>query len=168
MKIDRYYNSSENDNKSRINTPMYNCVLYVRSDFTVSSATEDYYEFVGENSVLPFTELIDPEDADILKDGISNDCREAVELYTRLSNHLDKGWRNVYLKLESSDHTEEGKKLYRIKLIDIIDAENRITHLYNAAQKYRFYMSIKDEYYFEYYPESNHYTVYKYVNGKAI
>ncbi len=168
MKIDRYHNSSDTDDKSRINTPMYNCVLYVRGDFTVSSATEDYYEFVGENSVLPFTELIDSEDADILKDSISNGCREEVELYTRLVNHLDEGWRNVYIKLESSDRTEEGKKLYRINMIDIIDAGKRITHLNNAAQKYRFYMSIKDEYYFEYYPESNHYTVYKYINGKAI
>ncbi|MCR4596056.1 MAG: hypothetical protein K5673_04655, partial [Lachnospiraceae bacterium] len=121
MKIDRYHNSSDTDDKSRINTPMYNCVLYVRGDFTVSSATEDYYEFVGENSVLPFTELIDSEDADILKDSISNGCREEVELYTRLVNHLDEGWRNVYIKLESSDRTEEGKKLYKINLIDIID-----------------------------------------------
>ncbi|MCR5594440.1 MAG: GGDEF domain-containing protein [Lachnospiraceae bacterium] len=168
MRIDRY--SQKDSNIRRIDTALYDCVLFVRSDFTVSSASKNYYEFVGENSVLAFTDLIDEEDAKLLKDFVvrgmgSENC---IELYTRLTNKLDEGWRNVYLRLDKTDHTEEKAPLYRITLIDVLNAEVRMEQLDKKANKYRFYMSIKDEYYFEYDPESNIYKYYKYVNGKAI
>lgn len=184
---------------------MYECTLYMRADFTVSSASEFYYDFVGSNSVLPFTDLIDPEDAIVLKDCISRDLKSRqseasshtqpetqksgaetagtsagegqslkteactlLELCTRLYNRIDEGWRNVWIYVEKCDRTEEGNPLYLVTVIDVNDARDRMASLNRNAHKYRYYMSIKDEYYFEYYPKTGRYTYYKYVNGKSM
>ncbi|MCR5177431.1 MAG: hypothetical protein K6C95_00440, partial [Lachnospiraceae bacterium] len=65
MKIDR--SGIRFDRRRGAGAQMYECTLLMRSDFTVSSASEFYYDFVGKNSMLPFTDLIDPEDAGILR-----------------------------------------------------------------------------------------------------
>lgn len=156
------------DKDANICAKLYDCYLYVRADFTVSSASQSYYRFVAENSILPFTDLIEEEDARVMKDAISDGCKDKVELYTRLYNRIDQGWRNVYVSLETSERKEAGQPLFLINVLDIMDARERMRHLEKKTQKYRFHMSIKDEYYFEYYFETNQYSFYKYVNGKSI
>ena len=166
MKIDR--SGIRFDRRRGAGALMYECTLLMRSDFTVSSASEFYYDFVGKNSMLPFTDLIDPEDAGILRESIPGDLTFPLELCTRIRNLTDEGWRNVWVYVENSHRTENGEPLYLVTLIDVNDARDRMEALNRNVHKYRYYMSIKDEYYFEYYPATNRYTYYKYVNGKNI
>ncbi|MBR5115932.1 MAG: GGDEF domain-containing protein [Lachnospiraceae bacterium] len=166
MKIER--STRPEDAKRKLDIPLYECSLFVRKDLTVSSASRSYYEFVGENSILPFTDLIEPEDASTIREAVSRGCGETVEVYTRLYNRIDTGWRNVYVRVEACDRREDGQLLFLVTVLDVADTYARMLHLDKKANKYRYYMSIKDEYYFEYYPETNRHTFYKYVNGKAI
>lgn len=41
--------------------------VFVRRDLTAVKATEYFYEFVGENSFRPVSELLLPEDGELLK-----------------------------------------------------------------------------------------------------
>lgn len=149
---------------------MFNCTLYMRADYTVSSASDVYYDFVRENSRLPFTDLIDSEDADILRSVLEETpvLAAPLELVTGFYNRIDETPRNVHIFVENCDRTEDGARLYFITIIDVLDARARMEDLKRSAYKYRYYMSIKDEYYFEYYPETNIFQYYKYVNGKNI
>ena len=156
------------DESSRIKTPLYNCTLYIRSNLTVSSASEPYYKFVGENSMLPFTDLIDEEDAAYIREAVTGGCEEPAEVFTVFFNKIEEGWRNVYVRVERCERTENGEPLYLVTINDIVDTVAFMNHLDKCANKYRYYMSIKDEYYFEYYPDTNNYKFYKYVNGKSI
>lgn len=166
MKIIR--SDTKSDEKRRLDTPLYDCNLFVRKDLTVSSAAQSYYEFVGDNSALPFSDLIDEEDAKAITEAVESGCEEPVEVFTRFYNRLDEGWRNVYVRAEDCDRTENGEPLYQVCVIDVTDTADRMLHLDKKAHKYRYYMSIKDEYYFEYFHETNQYSFYKYVNGKSV
>ena len=156
------------DESSRIKTPLYDCTLYIRGNLTVSSASEPYYKFVGENSMLPFTDLIDEEDAAYIREVVGGGCDDTAEVFTRFFNRIDEGWRNVYVRVERCERTENGEPLYLVTINDIVDTVALMKHLDKNVNKYRYYMSIKDEYYFEYYPDTNNYKFYKYVNGKSI
>ena len=60
--------------------------IYVRKDLTVAKASEYYYEFIEENSFRPVSELVLPEDGELLKEAVAADSFTPLELVTVLSN----------------------------------------------------------------------------------
>jgi diguanylate cyclase (GGDEF)-like protein len=155
------------NSEQTVDCKIYNCQIYVRKDFTVSGASEWYYGFVGEYSYMPFTSLICSEDAQILEKSIDN-LSEPVEVYTTLNSKKDNGVRNVYLRLQNCDRTEDGNRLYLITITDILDIEKRTLQLEANIAKYRHFMTLSNEYYFEYTMDNDKLVVYKYVNEKSI
>ncbi|MCM1045200.1 MAG: GGDEF domain-containing protein [Candidatus Gastranaerophilales bacterium] len=143
------------------------CEIFVRQDFTVVSASEWYYKYVGINSYLPVTDLVDEEDAAVLKEAIA-DLTEPVEVYTRIANRREDGFRNIYLRLENCDLTEDGNRLYQITMQDVLDLEARRFYMERHIAKYRYFLTLKQDYYFEYTQKNNLLQVYKYVNERAI
>ena len=47
--------------------------IFVRQDLVVAKASEFFYEFVGENSFRPVSELLLPEDGELLKKAVEAD-----------------------------------------------------------------------------------------------
>ena len=141
--------------------------VFVRRDLTAVKATEYFYEFVGENSFRPVSELLLPEDGELLKKAVETDPFQTLELITVLHN-LKDSVRNVYLRIEMSEQTENGIPLYQITISDIHDLEGRNLRLEQTILKYRHFMTLEDVYFFEYLIEQDSITVYKYVNGRAM
>lgn len=141
--------------------------IFVRQDLVVAKASEFFYEFVGENSFRPVSELLLPEDGELLKKAVEADTFQPLELITVLHN-LKDSVRNVYLRLEQSEQTENGIPLYQITVSDIHDLENRNLRLEQSILKYRHFMTLEDVYFFEYLIEQDSITVYKYVNERAM
>lgn len=141
--------------------------IYVRQDLTVAKASEFFYEFIGENSFRPVSELLLPEDAELLKNAVEADPYQPLELISVLHN-LKDSVRNVYLRLEMSEQTENGIPLYQITLSDIHDLEGRNLTLEQSILKYRHFMTLEDVYFFEYLMEQDSITIYKYVNERAM
>lgn len=144
--------------------------LYVRKDLTVVMAEERFYVYVGENSCLPISSLILPEDGQILLEEVQN-FTEPVELLTAFAD-CQGGNRTVYLRMEKSDKTENGEMLYSIAMYDICDMEKRKIVAEDLLAKYRCFMSLNsdflNQYYFEYTVENNNFVLYKYANERAI
>lgn len=141
--------------------------IFVRQDLVVAKASEYYYEFVGENSFRPVSELVLPEDGELLKKAVVAEPFCPLELMTALSDMKDNV-RNVYLRLERSEQTENGIPLYLITISDVHDLEGRNLRLEQSIIKYRHFMTLEDVYYFEYLLDSDRITVYKYVNERAM
>ncbi|MBO5336590.1 MAG: GGDEF domain-containing protein [Lachnospiraceae bacterium] len=155
---------------SYYNKRLTDCKLYVRKNLTVVKATEWYYVLVGENSYLPISSLILPEDGAVLLKEAEN-LKEKVELITSITD-CTGGHRNIYLRMERSNQTEEGVPLLLITLFDIKDMETRNMEVEGLLMKYRHFMSINsdfvNEYYFEYTLEDNQFVLYKYVNDRSL
>lgn len=143
------------------------CKAYVRKDLVVASADEWYYEYVKENSYLSIAELLPPEDAAILQEGIES-LTEPIELLTQIDNRRGEGYRNIYLRLENCDKTENGQKLYLASISDIVDMELRNRKLDGIISKYRHFMTIKNEYYFDYFISQNKLVIYKYIDERSV
>lgn len=153
--------------EKRTGGALLQCEVLVRADFAVVCASEWYYGYVATNSYLPITDLLEPSDAAILKEAVP-DLKEPVELITRIFNRREEGYRNVYLRLENSDRTEDGNPLYKITLQDILDLEYRRNQAEQRLAKYRYFLTLKKEYYFEYTQSDNRLKIYKYVNERAL
>lgn len=90
-----------------------NWKIYVRKDLTVAKASEYYYEFIEENSFRPVSELVLPEDGELLKEAVAAELLAPLELMTVLSN-LKDSTRNVYLRMEQSEQTEDEFRCIRL------------------------------------------------------
>lgn len=141
--------------------------LFVRQDLVVAKASEFYYEFIEENSFRPVNELLLPEDGELLKEAVAAEPFQPLELITALHN-LKDSVRNVYLRLEQSEQTENGIPLYQITISDIRDLEGRNLRLEQNVLKYRHFMTLEDVYFFEYLMEQDSISIYKYVNERAM
>ena len=141
--------------------------VFVRQNLAVAKASEFFYEFVGENSFRPVNELLLPEDGELLQEAVAAEPFAPLEMITVLHN-LKDSVRNVYLRLELSEQTENGIPLYLITISDIHDLEGRNLRLEQSILKYRHFMTLEDVYFFEYLLEQDSITVYKYVNERAI
>lgn len=140
--------------------------LYVRRDLTVVKASEWYYVFVGEHSYLPVSSLLSAEDGEVLLQA-AQDLTEPVELITTITNQKD-GYRNIYLRMENCDETEDGTPLLYIKIFDIRDMEDRCVYTEKQVAKYRHFMTLDNQYYFEYTMDDNQFVLYKYINERAL
>ncbi len=165
MILDR--SDEKNIQTARFHAPFYHCFMIVRQDLSVINADESYYLFVGENSFRPVTDLIEPEDAAYLKQAVEH-LEEPVEVLTRITNLLDEGKRHVWIRLQNTEQTEDGGKLYRMDMTDAADSLKRNHYLQKQYMKYRYFMSIKDESYFEYDPAINRFSIYNVVNSKTM
>lgn len=141
--------------------------VFVRQDLVVAKASEFFYEFVGENSFRPVSDLLLPEDGELLREAVAADPFQPLELLTVLHN-LKDSVRSVFLRLEQSEQTENGIPLYQITISDIHDLEGRNLRLEQSVLKYRHFMTLEDAYFFEYLIEQDSITVYKYVNERAM
>lgn len=149
---------------------LIDCKLYVRKDLTVVKATEWFYVYVGDNSYLPISSMILPEDGALLLENTENFTGE-IELITAITDSRG-GHRNIYLRMEQSDQTEEGVPLFLITLFDIRDMEQRNANVEAILGKYRHFMTLNsdlaNEFYFEYTVEDNKFILYKYVNERTL
>ena len=148
-------------------TKLYQCEIFVRADMTPVQASERYYTFVGGNSFVAISSLVEPEvgEAMLL---VPKPLQEPMEFITDITNLKDEV-HTVYLRLENSDKVEnDGQPLYRIMLYDFRDVEDRFNVVENNLAKYRRFLSWTTYYFFEYDVNTEQFIVYKYIDEKAV
>ena len=148
-------------------TKLYQCEIFVRADMTPVQASERYYTFVGGNSFVAISSLVEPEVGEAMLLA-PKPLREPMEFITDITNLKDEV-HTVYLRLENSDKVEnDGQPLYRIMLYDFRDVEDRFNVVENNLAKYRRFLSWTTYYFFEYDVNTEQFIVYKYIDEKAV
>lgn len=148
-------------------TKLFNCEIYVRENMVPVEASEQYYRFIGSNSYVEISSLVEPEVGEALLQA-PKPLRAPLEFITDITNRVDEV-HTVYLRLENSDRMEkEGQKLYRIVLYDFRDAEQRYAFAESHLSKYRRFMGWSGYYFFEYEVSAELLTIYKYIDEKGF
>jgi diguanylate cyclase (GGDEF)-like protein len=153
--------------------------VVVRRDGVAVSADVWYYEFVQTGSARSLLTFIDTETAEEIKAKIE-EVSEAyasgkiepgtlfAEYLTYIDNDMGMRYENIYLRMESTELTEDGKPLYQFTIMDLVGVLELLDSRRDNLEKYRLFMTLKDEIYFDYNRKTNNLCVYKYVNGNAV
>lgn len=172
MRLDR-----KNENRLSVNPVMVSALI--RKDGTITSAGEWHYTFVGKNSGLPFYDFLPLADGNLLAATIQKTLSDPgypdmpkgevlLELITDLDNREGNTYSGVYLCLVATDDTENGEPLARIYYSDLAGVSGTIErYTYNMA-KYRYFMSMRNDIFFEYNTDTGNFTLYKYFNGNCF
>lgn len=147
----------------------------VRPNGTVVSASNWYYSFVRENSILSIFELIDSADSsrlsELMSGYLSDDAKKSddffAEFITSFTNKLGDTFPICYIAVKLAEETESGNVLFEVRISDLRGMGDKLELYRKKMAKYHFFMSIKDEMYFEYRPSDGNFVVYKYTGGSC-
>ena len=171
MKLER------KENTGSIGVPVMISAL-IRRDGTVTGATEWHYSFVGKNSALPIYDLMNREDGNLLAASVQKALSDPgykdlpggeilLELITELDNRQGTVYSGIYMTLQSSSTTENGEPLCKVVYSDLAGFASAIEDDRKRLSKYRFFMSQRNDVYFEYNTVTGNVVLYKYLNGNA-
>jgi len=161
MNITAYY--SEQDK----NPPVFRGRATLQKDYTVIDATEPFYRYVGSYSARPFPLLVHPDDADCVKDVLEHLGEEPQRLIFRLLCD-DDSYRYMYGVFEYNGREQDGFRFIDVNMLDIMRIHYRYDSDAIKLVKYRKYMSLSDELYFEYLYSSDEITIFEYINTRSV
>ncbi len=153
--------------------------VVTRRDGVAVSGDVWYYEFVQTNSARSLFTFIDPDTAEEIRNKIEEisdwytpnalDPDSLIAEYlTYIDNDLGMRYQNIYLRMESTNLMENGLPLYQFTIIDLMGVRDLLERRRNVLEKYRLFMTLKDEIYFDYDRSTDNLSVYKYVNGQPV
>ncbi len=161
MNITKYY--SEQDK----NIPIFRGRATLQKGYTIVDATEPFYRYVGSNSARPFPMLVHPEDVECVKDALNRLEEEPQRLIFRLLCD-DGSYRYMYGVFEHNGREEAGFRFVDVNVLDIMRIHYRYDSEAVKILKYRKYLSLADELYFEYSYADDQITIFEYINDRAI
>lgn len=161
MNITKYYSKEDK------NPPIFRGRATLQKGYTIVDATEPFYRYVGSNSAKPFPLMVHPEDAECVRDAFEHLDEEPQRLIFRLLCG-DGSYRYMYGVFKYNGREQDGFRYIDINMLDIM----RIHHRYDSDAvkliKYRKFMSLSDELYFEYSYITDRIDIFEYINNRSI
>lgn len=161
MNITKYYSKEDK------NPPIYRGRATLQKGYTVVDADESFYRYIGANSARPFPKLVHPDDAACITEALAILDEEPQRLIFRLLCG-DGSYRYMYGVFEYNGREKDGFRFVDVNLLDIMRIHHRYDSDFVRLTKYRKFMSLSDELYFEYVFESDYLTIFEYINNRAV
>lgn len=141
-------------------------IASIGKDYMVISTDEFFYEFIGSYDRLPITAIMHPDDIDEFYDAVARLDEGDQHIIIRLKNGANV-YRYYKIKLWYNDRIIDGFRSYNMSIMDIVIIEARYKELDFNVRKYRHYMALANEYFFEYDIKTNIFTFFMYVNDRS-
>lgn len=153
------YNSISQDN-----------ILYwgkasLKSEYAITNADELFYRFIGNNSCYPFNELVHKDDVDDFLNSTKLLCEGEQHLVLRVRN-ADDVYRYMYIKMYYNGKVINNFKSIEIELSDIISINSKYSKQLLDLKKYRKFLSLSRNLFYEYSFKTDEIKIYSYFNGK--
>lgn len=133
----------------------------------ILNGDEFFYHFLGKNSCYGLDMLIHEEDRPFFYDAVERMRQKPQHLIVRLRNYNDH-YRYIYLRMMLNGRMIDGYPSYNIEFNDIMGIqESYIKYVFNM-KKYRKFMELSSNIFFEYVFDKDELNIYKYMNSKSI
>lgn len=141
-------------------------IAAIGRDYMVLTTDEFFYEFIGSSDKLPITAIMHPEDVGEFYEAVSRLDEGDQHIIIRLKNGANV-YRYYKIKLWYNGRVIDGFRSYNMSIMDIVTIEARYKELDFNLRKYRHYMALVNEYYFEYEINSNRFMLFMYINDRS-
>lgn len=141
-------------------------VAVIGKNYRVLTADRFFYEFVGSSREIPVNYIIHPEDLSSFYEAVERVGDEPQHLIIRMQNagHI---YRYFKVRLELNNRVVDGFQTYTMTVMDICAVEARYAELEFNISKYRRYMALMNEFYFEYDIDSREFKLFVYLNDRS-
>lgn len=137
----------------------------IAADGRILTGDRYFYEIMGILHQETVESIIHPDDIPEYRNAIENMNIEPQHLIIRFKNIADQYFYYKVL-MQYNGKLIDGAKSYDISLMNIHFAETRAHELEVNVRKYRRYMSLMNQYYFEYDIVRDEFKIFMYLNDK--
>ena len=159
MDITGYRNNS--DGKSHFGE------LSLKKGYIVANGDENAYYLLGANSGYAFPELIHPEDQPSFFSAYEKLNEGEQDLIVRFRNADDKYvW--LYITMKIGKRIIDGTESVDISFYDIMTIQGKFRHYMQNMNKYRRFLGLSNQVFYEYDYKNDELMVYRYNNAKNV
>ena len=139
----------------------------IKNDFEFVNGDEAFYHFIGKNSCYSMLDLLHPDDKeDFQKVAAELDKGQQCTI-VRMKDANDN-YRLLYLELELNGRRYGEFQSFNMEFSSFMELKDRYVKYLELVKKYREFMGLSENMFFEYYYKTDEINVYRYVNVKSI
>ena len=141
--------------------------LSLKKGYEVANGDENAYYLLGTNSGYAFPELIHPEDQPSFFSAYEKLNEGEQDLIVRFRNAADKYvW--LYITMKIGGRVVDGTESVDISFYDIMTIQGKFRQYMQNVNKYRRFLGLSNQVFYEYDYKSDELMVYRYNNAKNV
>lgn len=159
MKIPEYITKSPSD--------MVYCSAAVNREYMVLMGDEHFYRFMGKTVGINMLDCLHPE----LREEFQQACGSlgpgnTARIITAMQG-MDEGYRQIDMTINDHGRTVNGEPVWELTIYNLFTIEEKYLQASNDANRYRAFLSMYQDYLFNYDVEQDIFAVFRYVGIKS-
>lgn len=138
----------------------------VKKGYYFVDGDENFYHFIGKNSVYSMLELLHPDDIKGFLDMLEH-LQEGEQCAIVRMKCYNNQYRYLYMTVWLNGRVYDGFASFTFDFCDIMEIKDRYAVYKHLVKKYRGFMSLSSLLFFEYTFEDDELKIYHYVNVKS-
>lgn len=141
--------------------------MSLQNEYRFVDADEQIYRYLGPNSARPFTALIHKDDLPVFYDAVEKLDTEPQLLLIRVLN-ANEDYRYMFVRMWYNGRVMDGFRSIDLLLNDIIWGSEKVEGLRTSIAKYRKFMGVSNNMYFEYYYDTRTVNIFEYISNRGV
>lgn len=139
----------------------------LKDGYEFVNGDEAFYHFIGKNSCYSMLELLHPEDVEGFLNVVETLTQERECLILRMKNDKSE-YKLLYVEMWLNGSVYSGFKSINFEICSFMELRDRYIVYTNIIKKYREFMGLSENMFFEYSFETGQIQIYKYENLVSI
>lgn len=139
----------------------------IKNEYEFINGDESFYHFIGKNSGYSLLDLLHPDDKqDFLS--VADDLDKGRQCTIVRMKDAEDNYRLLYLEIELNGKKYGDFKSFNLEFSNFMELKDRYVKYVELVKKYREFMGLSENMFFEYNHETDMINIYRYVNVKSV
>ncbi len=139
----------------------------IKNDYEFVNGDESFYHFIGKNSCYSLLDLLHPDDKEDFI-SVADELDKGRQCTIVRMKDAEDNYRLLYLELELNGRHYGDFKSFNLEFSNFMELKDRYVKYLELVKKYREFMGLSENMFFEYNYDTDEINIYRYVNVKSI
>ena len=139
----------------------------IKNDYEFVNGDEAFYHFRGKNSSYSLLDLLHPDDKEDFQ-SVAGELDKGRQCTIVRMKDAEDNYRLLYLEIELNGRQYGDFKSFNLEFSNFMELKDRYVKYTELVKKYREFMSLSENMFFEYNHDTDIISIYRYVNVKSI
>lgn len=139
----------------------------IKDGYEFVNGDEAFYHFIGKKSGYALTDLLHPDDSEDFK-AVASELEKGRQCMVVRMKNADDAYRLLYIEMELNGRVYDGFKSFNLEFCNFMELKDRYVMYVGLVKKYREFMGLSEDMYFEYSDKTDELNIYRYVNIKSV
>lgn len=134
-----------------------------KKGYIFADGDESFYRFIGKNSIYPMLELIHPDDVEEFQETVGKLSFGEQCILVRMKCY-DNSYQCLYMTMRLNGREYDDFQSFTFEFCDIMEIKEKYAVYLQLVKKYRAFMSLSLQLFFEYTFDTDELNIYHYVS----